>query len=82
MHAFSGRRTMLRDDLTAERDARRAEAEALAQAYRTAHRGDGQAALVAAISDALADLDAAEERAAVARCAISRGFVRGRIGTP
>jgi hypothetical protein len=30
MHAFSGRRTMLRDDLTAGQDARHAEAEALA----------------------------------------------------
>ncbi|SFK86269.1 hypothetical protein [Methylorubrum salsuginis] len=82
MHAISGRRTMLRDDLTTGQDARRAEAEALAQAYRTAHRGDDQAALVAAISDALADLDATEERAAATRRAVSHGFVRGRIGAP
>ena len=82
MHAFSRRRTMLRDNLTAGQDARRAEAETLAQAYRTAHRGDDQAALVAAIIDALADLDATEERAAATRRAVSHGFVRGRIGAP
>ncbi len=66
MHAFSGRRTMLRDNLTAGQDARRAEAETLAQAYRTAHRGDDQAALVAAIIDALATSDATEEERAAA----------------
>jgi hypothetical protein len=82
MHAFSGRRTMLGDDLPAGQDARRAEAEAIAQAYRAAHRGDDQAALVAAITDALVDLDAAEVRAAAARRAVSHGFVRGRVDTP
>ncbi|MFY9293605.1 MAG: hypothetical protein WAP03_23325 [Methylorubrum rhodinum] len=73
---------MLRDDLTTGQDARRAEAEAIALVYRAAHRGDDQAALVAAITDALVDLDAAEERAAAARRVVSRGFVRGRVGTP
>ncbi len=38
MHAFSGRRTMLRDDLMARQDARPAEAEALALTYSAAHR--------------------------------------------
>lgn len=82
MHAFSGRRTMLRDDLTTRQDARRAEAEALALAYRAAHCDDDRAALVAAISDALTELDAAEERIAMARRVVSHGFVRGRIGAP
>lgn len=82
MHAFSERRMMLRDDLTAGLDARRVEAEAIALAYRAAHRGDEQAALVAAISDALAELDAAEQRAAAARRAVSHGFVRGRVCAP
>lgn len=82
MHAISGRRTMLRDDLAADQDVRRTDAEALAHAYRTAHHGDDRAALVAAISDALADLDAAEERVAAARRAVSHGFVRGRVGVP
>jgi len=82
MHAFSERRTMLRDDLPTGQDARCGEAEALAQVYRTAHRGDDQAALVAAIRDALADLDVAEERVAAARRAVSHGFVRGWIGGP
>ncbi|WP_286159144.1 hypothetical protein [Methylobacterium sp. Leaf456] len=82
MHAISGRRTMLRDDLPAGQDARRGEAEAIAQAYRAAHRGDDRAALVAAISDALADLDAAEERTAATRRVVSHGFVRGRVSAP
>lgn len=82
MHAFSGRREMLRDDLTAGPDTRRAKVEALALAYSAAHRGDDRAALIAAITDALIDLDTAEEQTALARRAVSYGFVRGRIGKP
>ncbi|MEZ0251709.1 MAG: hypothetical protein ACAH20_12275 [Methylobacteriaceae bacterium] len=71
---------MLRDDRTTSLDARRAEAEALALAYSAAHRGDDRAALIAAITDALVDLDTAEEKTAAARRAVSHGFVRARIG--
>ncbi|MFD6320935.1 hypothetical protein [Methylorubrum thiocyanatum] len=76
MHAAVGRRTVLREDPPAAVDARRAEAAVIAEAYRSAHRGDDRAALVAAIADALADLDAAEERAEAVRRQVSRGYVR------
>lgn len=76
MHAAVGRRTVLRDDLPAAVDARRVEAAVIAEAYRSAHRGDDRAALVAAIADALADLAAAEERTEVVRRQVSHGFVR------
>ena len=76
MHATVGRRTMLRDDLPAAVDARRVEAAVIAEAYRSAHRGDDRAALVSAIADALADLAAAEERTEAVRRQVSRGYVR------
>ncbi|CAO4185380.1 hypothetical protein [Methylorubrum populi] len=77
MHDVVRRRTVLRDDLPTLVDARRAEAAVIAEAYRSAHRGDDLAALVAAIADALADLAAAEEQTEAVRSQISRGFVRG-----
>ncbi|PXW50211.1 hypothetical protein [Methylobacterium sp. B4] len=76
MHAAVGRRTVLRDDLPAAVDARRIEAEMIAEAYRSAHRGDDHTALVAAIADTLADLAAAEERTEAVRRQVSRGYVR------
>jgi len=76
MHAAVGRRTVLRDDLPAAVDARWVEAEMIAEAYRSAHRGDDRAALVSAIADALADLAAAEERTEAVRRQVSRGYVR------
>ncbi|MEG9504025.1 MAG: hypothetical protein MIN69_19560 [Methylorubrum extorquens] len=76
MHASVGRRTVLRGDLPAAADARRAEAAEIAEAYRNAHRGDDHAALVAAVADALADLDAADARTAAVRRQVSRGYVR------
>lgn len=75
MHAVVGRRTVLRDDLPAA-----AEAEVIAEAYRTAHCGDDRAALVAAIADALADLTAAEQRTEAMRRQVSRGYARGAAG--
>ncbi|WP_246695895.1 hypothetical protein [Methylorubrum populi] len=72
---------MLLDDLPAAVDARRAEAEVIAEAYRTAHRGNDYAALVAAIADALADLTAAEQRMEAAQRQVSHGYVRGTAGT-
>lgn len=81
MHAVVGRRTVLRDDRPASVDARRVEAEVIAEAYRTAHRGNDHAALVAAIADALADLTAAEERMEAMRRQVSHGYVRGTAGT-
>ncbi|TXN76606.1 hypothetical protein FV228_00185 [Methylobacterium sp. WL18] len=60
-------------------DARRVEAEAVAAAYRHLHRGDDRAALLAAITDALADLDAANRRVEVHLRQISRGYVRAAI---
>ncbi|WHQ72784.1 hypothetical protein KEC54_19900 [Methylorubrum extorquens] len=67
---------MLRDDLPAVADARRAEAAVIAEAYRSAHPGDDRAALVAAIADALADLAAVEERTEAVRRQVSRGYAR------
>lgn len=81
MHAVVGRRTVLRDDLPTTVDARRAEAEVIAEAYRTAHRGNDHAALVAAIADALADLTAAEQQMKAVQRQVSYGYVRGTAGT-
>ncbi|CAO4146882.1 hypothetical protein CLBKND_04217 [Methylorubrum aminovorans] len=81
MHAVVGRRTVLRDDLPTTVDARRAEAQVIAEAYRTAHCGDDHAALVAAIADALDDLAAAEQRMEVVQRQVSHGYVRGTAGT-
>ncbi|MGN7126325.1 hypothetical protein [Methylorubrum thiocyanatum] len=82
MHAAVGRRTVLRDDLPAVTDARWAEAAVIAEAYRSAHRGDDHAALVAAIADALAELAAAEGRTEAVRRQISRGYVRAGAPAP
>jgi hypothetical protein len=57
------------------------EAEVIASAYYRAARGDAWGALVAAITDALADLDAAERRIARQDRLISRGYARGWTGT-
>ena len=57
------------------------EAEAIARAYRSAARGDVWNALVAAIADALADLDEAERRLVRQGQLISRGYARCRSGT-
>lgn len=56
------------------------EAEVIAAAYQRAARGDAWRALVAAIADALADLDAAERRIARQDRLISRGYARGWTG--
>ena len=56
------------------------EAETIACAYHRAARGDTWGALVAAITDALADLDAAEQRIARQSPLISRGYARGWTG--
>lgn len=56
------------------------EAEAIAFAYHRAARGDAWRALVAAITDALVDLDAAERRIARQDRLISRGYARGWTG--
>ncbi len=77
MHDVVRRRTVLRDDVLTLVDARRAEPAVIAEAYRSAHRGDDRAALIAAIADALADLAAAEEQTEAVRRQVSRGFVRG-----
>ena len=57
-------------------DARRAEAEAVAEAYWRLHRGDDRAALLAAITDALADLDAAGRQVEAQARQVSRGYTR------
>ena len=57
------------------------EAEGIAVAYHRAAQGDAWAALVAAITDALADLDAAERCIARQERLISRGYARGWTGT-
>ncbi|MDP4006242.1 hypothetical protein [Methylobacterium sp. NEAU K] len=57
------------------------EAEAIALAYHRAARGDAWGALVAAIADALVDLDEAERRAAQQGRLISRGYARCQTGT-
>jgi 3-methyladenine DNA glycosylase/8-oxoguanine DNA glycosylase len=63
------------------------EAELIAGAYHRAAQGDAWEALVAAIADALADLDEAERRMAWQGRMISRGYARcraeiGRSGAP
>ncbi|MFB0491809.1 hypothetical protein ABIE45_004395 [Methylobacterium sp. OAE515] len=60
-------------------DIRLTEAEAIAlHYYRAAHR-DGWSALVQAIADALADLDAVERHAAEQGRLVSHGYARGRL---
>jgi len=61
-------------------DLRLTEAETIALAYHRAARGDAWSALVAAIADALIDLDEAERRAAQQGRLISRGYARCRTG--
>ena len=53
------------------------EAESIALAYFSAHRRDGWAALVHAIEDALADLDAADAAIRERGRQVSLGYVRG-----
>ncbi len=53
------------------------EAEVIAAAYHRAAQGDAWGALVAAITDALVDLDAAERCLARQDRLISRGYARG-----
>ena len=55
------------------------EAEAVAAAYRSLHRGDDRAALLAVIADALADLDAVGRQVEVQARQVFRGFVRAAI---
>jgi hypothetical protein len=59
---------------------RLSEAELIAGAYHRAARGDAWGALVAAIADALADLDEAERCIARQGALISRGYARCRTG--
>ncbi|WP_409566329.1 hypothetical protein [Methylobacterium sp. J-070] len=58
------------------------EAELIARAYHRAARGDTWGALVAAVADALADLDAAERCIARQGRLISRGYARCWTGAP
>lgn len=60
-------------------DIRLTEAEAIALDYYKAACRDGWAALVQAITDALADLDAAERHAADQGRLVSHGYARGRL---
>jgi hypothetical protein len=60
-------------------DARRSEADAIAKSYRRLHRGDERAALLAVITDALADLEAAEQQVEAEARLVSRGYVRAVI---
>lgn len=61
-------------------DIRLTEAEAIAlHYYRAAHR-DGWAALVRAIADALADIDAAERHLADHGRLVSHGYARSHVG--
>lgn len=57
------------------------EPERIALAYFNGHRQDGWAALVAAVTDALADLGEAERQSLRQERSISRGYVRGRIAS-
>ncbi|ACB26208.1 hypothetical protein [Methylobacterium radiotolerans] len=57
------------------------EAEMIAVAYRRAARGDAWTALVAAIADALVDLEALERRLARQGGLVSLGYARGRTET-
>ncbi|WP_348649331.1 hypothetical protein [Methylobacterium sp. OT2] len=61
-------------------DIRLTEAEAIALHYYQAAHRDGWAALVHAIADALADLDAAERHIAERGRLVSHGYARGRVG--
>jgi hypothetical protein len=61
-------------------EVRLTEAEVIALAYHRAARGDAWIALVAAIADALVDLEAAEQRVVLQGRLISRGYARCRIG--
>lgn len=60
-------------------DIRLTEAEAIALHYYQAAHRDGWAALVRAVADALADLDAAERRAAEQGRLVSHGYARARL---
>ncbi len=55
------------------------EAEAIALHYYQAAHRDGWTALVQAIADALADIDAAERHIADHGRLVSHGYARGRI---
>jgi hypothetical protein len=79
MHAVAERRTTPHSEQPARANTQRTEAECIAQAYRDAHQGDDRAALVAAITDALADLAAAERGTEAVRREVSHGFVRCRV---
>ncbi|WP_313900843.1 hypothetical protein [Methylobacterium sp. J-026] len=59
---------------------RPSEAEGIAAAYLRAAEGDARAALVQAITDALSDLDAAEQCVVEQRRLISRGYAYCLIG--
>src|SRR6476619_6374969 len=58
------------------------EAVVIAVAYHRDAHGDAWAALVAAIADALVDLDAMEQYLARQGRLISQGYARGWPGTP
>ncbi|MEE7504942.1 hypothetical protein ACLBXO_31175 [Methylobacterium sp. C33D] len=66
------------DPETAPAEIRLREAETIAVAYHRAAKGDAWTALVAAIADALVDLDALERRLARQGGLISLGYARGR----
>lgn len=66
------------DPEAAPAEIRLREAETIAVAYHRAAKGDAWAALVAAIADALVDLDALERRLARQGGLISLGYARGR----
>ncbi|MEE7446493.1 hypothetical protein MRF4_00815 [Methylobacterium radiotolerans] len=67
------------DPEAAPAEIRLREAETIAVAYRRAAKGDAWTALVAAIADALVDLDALEQRLARQGRLISPGYARGRV---
>ena len=58
---------------------RLSEAERIARVYYRAHDGDGWAALVHALEDALADLAEAERQSLLRGRLISHGYVRGGL---
>ncbi len=60
-------------------DIRLTEAEAIALHYYQAAHRDGWIALVQAVADALADLDAAERRAAEQGRLVSHGYARALL---
>lgn len=57
------------------------EAEAIALRYYQAAHRDGWSALVQAIADALADIDAAERHVADHGRLVSHGYARGSVGS-